>query len=88
MTEWYNFPEDLNMAPTTEGVYLLGGTLQNVVYVGRTDNLRERLSEHPDPKNPCLQRKNIKYFAFEKTSNSEEREQELIDKYDPECNRT
>ncbi len=88
MTDWYNFPEDLNRAPSTEGVYLLGDTLQNVVYVGRADDLRERLSQHPDPNNSCLQRKAIKYFAFEETSNSEEREQELIDKYDPECNRT
>ena len=88
MTDWYNFPEDLNKAPATEGIYLLGDALKNVAYVGRADNLQERLSEHPDPNNPCLQRKDIKYFAFEETSYSEEREQELIDKYDPECNRT
>lgn len=88
MTDWYKFPEDLNIAPTTEGVYLLGGVLKNVVYAGRSGNLRERLSEHPDPNSSCLQRKKIKYFSFEETSYSEEREQELVDKYDPECNRT
>lgn len=88
MSEWYRFKEDLYIAPTTEGVYLLADSLQTVIYVGRADNLRKRLLEHPDPNNPCLQRKVIKYFAFEETSNSEEREQELIEEYDPECNRT
>ncbi|MBA7653000.1 UvrABC system protein C [subsurface metagenome] len=88
MTDWYRFKEDLNVAPTTEGVYLLGNSLKKPIYVGRADNLQERLSQHPDPDNPCLQRKEIKYFAFEETSNSEEREQELIEEYDPECNRT
>lgn len=87
MIDWLKFPEDLNEAPNTEGVYLLGDVLQNVVYAGRANNLWERLSEHPDSQNPCLRRKNIKYFAFEETSNSEEREQELIYEYDPECNR-
>lgn len=88
MTGWYKFPADLNVVPKTEGVYLLGDTLQEIVYAGRADNLQERLSEHPDPKNPCLRRKTIKYFAFEETSNSEDREQELINEHDPECNRT
>lgn len=88
MTDWYRFPESLNVAPITEGVYLLGNTLQNVIYVGRADNLRERLSGHPDPNNPCLQEEEVKYFAFEETSESEDMEQELIDKYDPKCNRT
>lgn len=88
MSKWYRFKEDLNAAPTTEGVYLLSNSLQITIYVGRADNLRKRLSEHPDPDNPCLQRKEIKYFAFEENSNSEEREQELIEKLNPECNRT
>lgn len=87
MSNWYRFKEDLYIAPTTEGVYLLGDNSQVVIYVGRADDLQKRISEHPDPKNPCLQRKVIKYFAFEKTSNSEEEEQELIEEYDPECNR-
>ena len=76
------------IAPTTEGVYILGDTYQTPVYVGRSDNLYERLSEHPDPNNDCLQRKGIKYFAFEETYNSEKREQELIKEHEPECNRT
>ncbi len=87
MTNWYRFREDLNIAPTTEGVYLLGDSIQIPIYVGRANNLKKRLSEHPDPDNSCLQRKKIKYFAFEENSNSKERESELIEKHDPECNR-
>ena len=88
MTNWYWFPEDLNVAPTTKGVYLLGDSLYNIIYVGRADNLRERLSGHPDPNNSCLRKKGIRVFAFEKTSNSKQREQELIERHDSECNRT
>ncbi len=88
MISWHKFPEEINMAPNAEGVYILGDADQTPVYVGRSDNIYERLSEHPDPSNSCLQRKNIKYFAFEETYNSEQREQELIEEYDPECNRT
>lgn len=88
MTNWYNFMGDKDRAPSTEGVYLLGDTLQNVVYAGRADDIHNRLSEHPDPNNPCLWRKAIRYFAFEETHNSEEREQELIRYYNPKCNRT
>jgi len=90
MYGWYSFPGDIDKAPSSEGVYLLSETSSEtgIIYVGRADNLRERLSEHPDPQNPCLQRKDIKYFAYEVTSDSERREGELISRYDPECNRT
>lgn len=90
MYKWYNFPQDINKAPNSEGVYLLSESASEdgIIYVGRADNLNERLSEHPDPNNPCLQRRNISYFAFEITNSSEGREQDLISKYDPTCNRT
>ena len=90
MYNWYNFPENVNKALFSEGVYLLSETdsEDGIIYVGRADNLQERLSEHPDPENSCLQRKNINYFAYEVTDDSEKREGELIDKYDPDCNRT
>ncbi len=87
---YYKFPADINNAPISEGVYFLSENASDdgVVYVGKADNLRERLSQHPDPENPCLQRKNISYFAYEVTNNSENREQELIDECEPDCNRT
>jgi len=87
---WYDFPKDINIAPNSEGVYLLSETSleSGIIYVGRSDDLRKRLSEHPDPENPCLEKKSINYFAYEVTNNSESREEDLIRKYDPECNRT
>lgn len=90
MTEFYRFPEDINKAPTSEGVYLLSETASEngIVYVGRADDLYQRLSQHPDSANPCLQKKDINYFAYEVNSDSESREQELTDDYKPECDRT
>ena len=87
MIYWHGFPEEVNITPNAKGVYILGDADQTPVYVGRSANLYERLSEHPDPDNYCLQKKNIKYFAFEETYNSEPRERELIEEHDPECNR-
>lgn len=90
MTEFYRFPGDVNKVPNSEGVYLLSETNSEdgIVYVGRADYLQERLSQHPDPNNPCLLRKNISYFAYEVTDKSEDREQELTDKHNPECDST
>ena len=90
MYNWYSFPGDVDRAPSSEGVYLLSETNSEdgIIYVGRADDLQERLSEHPDPQNSCLQRKDINYFTYEVTSDSERREGELISRYDPECNRT
>ena len=89
MNGWYKFPDGVSQVPNSEGVYLLAETASEdgIVYAGRADKLRDRLSQHPDPNNSCLQRKNINYFAYEVTSDSETREQQLIYKYDPECNR-
>jgi len=89
MDNWFNFPDDVSLAPTSEGVYLLSESASDndIVYVGRAENLRERLSQHPDPNNPCLQRKNIRYFAYEVTDSSEITEQVLINMLNPPCNR-
>ena len=90
MTEFYRFPEDVNKAPTSEGVYLLSeaASENGIVYVGRADDLYQRLSQHPDPENSCLQEKDISYFAYEVTNDSEDREKELISDHNPDCNRT
>ena len=72
--------------PDTEGVYLLADDRHNVVYVGKANNLNSELSKHPDPHNPCLRSKNIKYFSFEENPNSETREAQLISEHNPECN--
>ena len=90
MNSWYKFKDDLHQAPRSKGVYLLSesNSENGIVYAGRADDLYDRLSQHPVSNNPCLQRKTISHFAYEVASNSESREQELIEKYNPECNRT
>lgn len=87
---WLNFPEDLDQVPNVEGVYALAtyNSESGIVYIGKADDLKQRLSQHPDPNNPCLRRNSIQYFSYEVTNNSEYREEELINKYNPECNRT
>ena len=89
MNGWYRFKDDLSVAPELEGVYMLSesNSEEGIVYIGRADGLYGRLLEHPDSNNPCLQRKVIRYFAFEETNNSEDLEKQLIDRYRPDCNR-
>jgi len=91
MNGWYRFQDQIDEAPNKEGVYLLSenssDNIYNAIYVGRANDLKERLVSHPDPANPCLQRKQINFFAFEETMNSEERERELIEDINPDCNR-
>lgn len=90
MYNWHKFKDDIHLAPRKKGVYLLSETNSEsgIVYVGRADDLQDRLSQHPDPSNPCLQRKMINYFAFEETMFSASREEELTSLYNPECDRT
>jgi len=90
MYTWHDFPDDVGKVPASEGIYLLSESASDngIIYVGRADDLNERLSQHPDPSNPCLQGRVISYFAYEIISSSESREEELIGRYDPPCNRT
>ena len=87
MLKWYNFKEEIDMAPDTKGVYILADDRHNVVYVSAAKDLHKELSKHPDPSNQCLRQKNVQYFAFEETPNSESKETQLITEHDPECNR-
>jgi len=90
MFNWYKFKEEIDDAPNSEGVYFLSESEseEGIIYIGRADDLNDRISQHPDPNNHCLQRKSIRYFAFEETFDPERREEALIKKYDPECNHT
>ena len=51
MIYWHRFPEEVNIAPNAKGVYILGDANQTPVYVGRSANLYERLTEHTNPNN-------------------------------------
>lgn len=87
MFGWYRFPSQIDIVPRNEGVYLLANSKEDIVYVGRADNLQDRLRQHPDPKNLLLLLAGISLFAFEETNESEILEQKLIDYHRPRCNR-
>ena len=73
---WYPFTlANLGLVPQTSGVYCLGVN-DNIIYVGSSKNLRERLNEHYYTTDPCI--KKATQFAIEPCSNYKEREHELL----------
>ena len=81
---------NITLVPSVEGVYELANSSQQIIYIGRSDNLQRRLNEHLNTTDPCI--KSAAYFRFEKTYRSEQRERELIDHFRrlngrlPRCN--
>ena len=68
-------------APELQGVYELGSAGSEVVYIGRSGNLRRRLTEHKSaPAGSCIGRQASKY-RYEVTSSSVSREPALIQEY-------
>ncbi len=80
----------VSSVPESEGVYELFDTGKNLIYIGRSDNLRRRLTEHLNTSDACI--KSASYFTYEVTSRSISREQELLAEYKrihgkyPPCN--
>lgn len=74
-------------APNLDGVYAL---LKNgsYVYIGK-GRIRERLLAHNAGDNPCITRQAPTHFLYSMppTSEIDKVEKELIDHYDPPCNR-
>ncbi len=85
LTNW-----EIQNVPESEGVYELADYSKAVIYIGRSNNLKRRLNEHLNTSDPCL--RSVQYFCYEKTWNSEQREQELLEEYRrihgrlPKCN--
>ena len=103
MRDWsrlyeYNEENVRQWAPTSGGVYRLscdeGDPEYRVFYVGQSDDLNRRLTEHLNPSEPdeCIKkhlRKYTCYFRFIEIASERERdrvEDEQIRKYNPECN--
>jgi len=80
----------VNSVPEREGVYQLFDSSRSLIYIGRSDNIRRRLSEHLNTSDTCI--KSTAYFTYEVTARSVQREQELIEEYRrlhgryPRCN--
>lgn len=83
-------PREVDNVPEREGVYQLFDASQELTYIGRSDNLRRRLSEHLNTSDSCI--KNARYFVYEVTNRSEEKEQQMLAEYKrihgryPRCN--
>jgi len=84
----------LNLVPTTPGVYLMKNTKNEIIYVGKAKNLRKRLAsyfqkkDHIDPKTDILIRK-IQSFDTIITAHEDEAlllESTLIRKHRPRYN--
>jgi predicted GIY-YIG superfamily endonuclease len=73
------------------GVYELGNSSGQVIYIGSTNNVRRRLREHLAESGTCIKR-NASVYRVEYTSNYLAREGELYDEYvrlygrAPHCN--
>lgn len=80
----------VNSVPESEGVYQLFDSGKSLIYIGRSDNLRRRLTEHLNTTDTCI--KSAAYFTYEVTWRSTQREQELLEQYKrlhgryPRCN--
>lgn len=75
------------------GVYELGDDQERVIYIGRADDIKARLTDHVNEKdNDCI-KKNAKKYRIEYTSKHKAREKELYDEYvringkAPSCNK-
>ncbi len=57
------------------------------IYIGRAEDIRERLLEHLNEDDPCLISYPPTHFVAAITKDDVKREKELILEYDPECNK-
>jgi len=80
----------VSTVPQSEGVYELFDPGKSLIYIGRSNNLRQRLTEHLNTSDACI--KSATYFAYEVTSFSYSREQGLLEEHKrihgrlPRCN--
>ncbi len=89
-SDWLAFvPDEIKKVPDRKGVYQLG-TLDEVLYIGQSENLRRRLSEHFDSTDSCVKKTTI--FRYYETPYPRSEEEELLKQYKsvhgrlPKCN--
>lgn len=88
-----SYPDGVDKAPAEEGVYgIFKGS--RCIYVGMSeDDIRDRLQAHAggySSKARCINGYSPTYYLYEDSSDysgsAGDREQELIDEYNPPCN--
>lgn len=65
--------------PNQAGVYELANFSRSTIYIGRSDDLNQRLQGALNSSDPC--RRRATWFRYEVTSWSEQRERELLEEY-------
>ena len=87
---WYDFTQtNLSRVPHQSGVYCLGVN-KEIIYIGSSNNLSGRLTDHYSSADPCISR--AKQFAIEPCNNYSERERQRLQDYLakhgrlPDCN--
>ena len=96
MSLWYAFTaaEIKRVAPTSGGIYLIRQTsTKGMIYVGQASDMEERLLAHRNgtsSQSSCILKYAQAQFAWEEVSYSNRtiRETQLINRYDPVCNKT
>jgi predicted GIY-YIG superfamily endonuclease len=61
-----------------------------VIYIGQTDNLKERMNDHRSNRRHCLHRHSPTWVVVEVISDEAARllrERQLINRFDPPCNK-
>jgi predicted GIY-YIG superfamily endonuclease len=77
--EWYPLTRDyVARVPTAGGVYWLGAGGE-VIYIGMSHNLRQRLPSHLATADPCIRLATV--FAFDMDPNPEAREEAALRDY-------
>jgi len=74
--KWYTFNQHyVSLGPQTSGVYCLG-LGNDIIYIGSSANLQERLTDHLYTNDPCI--KKAAQFAIEPCPNYKERERQRL----------
>ena len=73
---WYSFNmSNLYFVPEESGIYCLGVN-SNIIYIGRSGNLHERLTNHYNTGDPCIAQ--ATRFAIEGCTNYVQREAQML----------
>lgn len=79
--KWWIFSETIvQYELESPGVYELGNSSGQVIYIGSTNNVRRRLREHLAESGTCVKR-NAAFYRVEYTSNHLARERELYNEH-------
>jgi len=92
-SQWWNFTASLVGYDRDDGaVYEFADSAETIVYIGSTNELKRRLTEHLGESTTSCIKKNTAKYRYEYTTNYAKLEQQLYDEYvrtykkPPACN--